>query len=197
MLRELRPDTPGPLSAFTISQFIRTIVEPAEAILRHMLLLMAAQLAPHARKPALPAPSHPRAGGDRAQPDKAPKPRTPLFRLFDPAPRELQSPPADKHRARPRTPRIPKPILTAEEALAALNAKFEARLAALTAAALDPDAAARRLLARLRRDKPATCPISPAMPEGLKGMRTPTYRDTFRALTNVTAPVWQQLTDTS
>ena len=35
------------------------------------------------------------------------------------------------------------------------------------------------------------------MPEGLKGMRTPTYRETFRALTKVTGPVWQQLTDTS
>jgi hypothetical protein len=161
-----------------------------------MLLLMAAQLAPHARKPALPAPSHPRAGGDRAQPDKTPKPRTPLFRLFDPAPRQ----PTDHPRtapAQPRAPRLPKPIPTPEEALARLNAKFEARLAALTAAALDPDAAARRLLARLRRDKPATCPISPAMPEGLKGMRTPTYRDTFQALVKYAAPVWQQLTDTS
>ena len=127
-----------------------------------------------------------------------PKPRTPLFRPFDPAPRVPQTPPTDDTRpAKPRAPRTLRPVPTPAEALAALNAKFEARLAALTAAALDPDTAARRLLARLRRDKPATCPISPVMPEGLKGMRTPTYRETFRALTKVTGPVWQQLTDTS
>lgn len=54
MLRELRPDDGGPLSEFTITLFIRTILEPAEAILRHMLLLMAAQLAPQNATGPLP-----------------------------------------------------------------------------------------------------------------------------------------------
>ncbi|MFN7179743.1 hypothetical protein [Hyphomonas sp.] len=199
MLKALRPDDGGPLSEHSITMFIKTIIEPAEVILRHMLLLMAAQLAPHTRKPGTPHPANPRAGGDRAPQDRAPpKPRTPLFRLFDPAPRAPQTPPADDIRpARPRAPAAAKPKPTPAEALAALNAKFEARLAALTEAARDPDAAARRLLARVRRERPATCPISPVMPESLKNMRMPDFRETFRALTKAAPPVWQQLLDSS
>ncbi|MFN4226414.1 MAG: hypothetical protein ACK4HR_08855 [Hyphomonas sp.] len=194
MLNDMRPEGGGLLSAHAIALFVRTILEPAESILRHMLLLMAAELLPLLRKAAGPPAAAP--GRRKAPAATPPIARAPLFRLFDTPPRpaagsSLRTP------AGPRAPRAASPDLSAGDALAALNAGFEARLAALTAAALDPDTAARRLLARLRRERPATCRIRTDMPEGLKQMRTPTYRDTFHALTAATGPVWLQLIDSS
>lgn len=78
MLKALRPDDGGPLSEHSITMFIKTIIVPAEVIVRHMLLLMAAQLAPHARKPTAPNAAPSCAGGDRAQPKTTPsRPQTP------------------------------------------------------------------------------------------------------------------------
>ncbi len=194
MMRQMRPPGGDLIGEQRIAHLVHTLLEPAEAILRHALLLLAIRFLPRFPKPAADTASPPRCPS--ADAPLAARDSAPLFHLLDPAPRPPAEHPRPAHAA-PGMRAAPKPAPTPDEVLAALNAGFEDRLAALTAAWADPRAAARRFLARPRRNKPATCPVSLTMPEGLNDMRTPAFRQIFHEIAENTEAYWPRLIDSS
>ncbi|MFN3910896.1 hypothetical protein [Hyphomonas sp.] len=162
LMAELTLLLAGPsLTAAFLRSLLRHYLVPAEAVLRRAIHLIAATLPPLA--PGSRPPSKPGASaqpGESRDPDLAPMPRAPAFRLTEPEPRPSTNfLPVNQ---RPRisvagdAPPLPAPVPRKPDP-AKLEARLRRRLAALHAAWDDPVAAAQRLQ-RLRARKPAARP---------------------------------------
>jgi hypothetical protein len=159
----------GPLARKLIAKILRTLLVPAEALLRRCIHILAD------RVPPLPARPSRAATAKSARPAKAAaraaKPRAPVFRLTEPAPRlpgrilpVSQRPLISVPGLTPRP--VPAPRRKADPF--ALEARFLRRLEALEYAFNDPLREARRLQRRRTRAT-ARKSLRPGLPRGLIG----------------------------
>lgn len=191
--QDLLLDRTGAAKAVALRGVLASCIAPAEAILRRAIYLLASTLPPEPVRTrtiitgaAFPA----RSGND--QPPAPAKPRTPLFRLTEPAARA----------PRPATSRTNAPSPTARAVprapdLAALAEKVQSRLTALQAASGNPQAAARRLLRRLARTRPTRRPLSEAAPPGITRMRMDSFKIFFAQINTASLQAWPRLSNTS
>jgi hypothetical protein len=163
----------GPLARKLIAKILRTLLVPAEALMRRCIHILAVRVAPlparASRRPP-PKPDRPAKAATHAA-----KPRAPVFRLTEPAPRPpgrilplnqrpLISVPGLTPRPAPAPRRKPDPLAT--------EARFLRRLEALEYAFNDPLREVRRLQRRRARAKvksPRRPGLRPGLPRGLIG----------------------------
>jgi hypothetical protein len=163
----------GPLARKLIAKILRTLLVPAEALMRRCIHILAERVAPlparASRRPP-PKPARPAMAVARTA-----KPRAPVFRLTEPAPRRpgrilpinqrpLISVPGLTPRPAPAPRRKPDPL--------AIEARFLRRVEALEYAFNDPLREVRRLQRRRARAKIRKSQrpgLHPGLPRGLIG----------------------------
>jgi hypothetical protein len=159
----------GPLARKLIAKILRTLLVPAEALLRRAIHILADIVAPLPARPSRPPPpKSARPAKAAARPARA---RAPVFRLTEPA----QRPPGRTLPVSQRpmisvpglTPR-PAPALRRKSDPFALEARFLRRFEALEYAFNDPLREARRLQRR-RTCATARKSLHPGLPRGLVG----------------------------
>ncbi|MFN7057021.1 hypothetical protein [Hyphomonas sp.] len=152
---------PGAMPVAMRKRFVRWMIEPAEAMLRRWIWMLAADLPAPALAPA-PAPSAARsAPSGRPTTRKAATARPARFRLMEPVPqRRPQTPPSHQPKAKSAAPRASDPH--------AAEQRLHRRLDALIRAHADPAAEARRLAALAARRAKLTLNLDFAAVPGAK-----------------------------
>jgi hypothetical protein len=177
---------PGLLSRKLIALILRTLLIPAESLLRRSLYALTALVAPPA--PRTP-PTH-NALAPKSQPSATTRTRAPVFRLTEPAPRSASPSPrtAEKLPASTRQPANPEQI----------EARFLRRLEAFERAMHDPLRNVRRLQRRLAaaRRKPVR-PLHPGLPPGLVNSRDTYLKFVFEQMNTFAGRTIAQACDTS
>ena len=163
----------GLLARKLIAKILRTLLVPAEALLRRCIHILAERVASLPVRPARKPPAKPARPTKKAA--RTAKPRAPVFRLTEPAPR-----PAGRNLPLNQRPLISVPGLTPRPAPAprrkpdpiAFEARFLRRVEALEYAFNDPLREVRRLQRRRARTKSRKTPrpnLSSGLPRGLVG----------------------------
>ena len=183
----------GAAKAIALRGVLASCIAPAEAILRRAIYLLASTLPrePVRARTIITGAAFP-ARSANGEPAASAKPRTPLFRLTEPAARAPRPAPAPTRAPSPTARTLPR-----ETDLAALLEKFQSRLTALQAASGNPEAAARRLLRRLARTRPTRRPLSETAPPGITRMRMDSFKIFFAQINTASLQAWPRLSNTS
>lgn len=169
-----------PLSAALVRQLTRRALLPAEAALRRVILILAADLPTECLSPAPSAAAGParRQSGNVSK--KPPAPRAPLFRMSEPQPGPKKSPQAGDlpEHLRPRITALTDAVLYASPPAPITSAPprdpaaaFCRRLQALHSAFDNPYREAKRWLRRqAAAAAPAKSPLAPKIPGARKSL---------------------------